>query len=256
MAMPKVANAPSTPNPFSTRFVRPDQTAYRFAQGENLHSFTTRLLAQLSSRGTAAIIGPHGTGKSTLLHTLLPRLEQVFSAVHWIRLDSATDAVAELRQRQREFRSRDRQSAAASRCLVIDGFEQLPWVARQRLVYQTLRWRQAAFRNRHGQPPQGQPPQDCLLVTAHRPQLVVATLYRTNWDDTIVRSMTEEKLEGLPWRERVTMLRAAERHAVMINHSESLHRSVRDYWFALYDEYERLRSHPPFAAGIPRRNAQ
>src|SRR5690554_1857511 len=104
MGMPAIAT-PSMPNPFSTRFVRPDQSVYRFAPGENVNSVTSRVFAQLSSRGTAAIIGPHGTGKSTLLHTLVPRLEPLFSAVDWIRLSSATDAVAELRQRQRELQT-------------------------------------------------------------------------------------------------------------------------------------------------------
>ncbi len=228
---------------------------YRFPAGEDAEAVAARLIGQLLRCGTAAIVGPHGTGKSTLLHTLLPLLKPVFPELDRIQLNSATDCLAALRAWRRGRGRRDGSNAAGDRCLVIDGFEQLGWTTRQRLIWQAMRWRKTSLFKRRGQQPQ-----TCLLVTAHRPQLAVDTLYRTLWDDRIVRRLTEEKLAGLPWPERSSMLRAADHHAMTLNHAPSACRNVRDYWFALYDEYERLRCHSPHAfapvAGSSWRNAR
>jgi hypothetical protein len=238
-------------NPFSTRFVRPDCTSYCFADGEDADAVAAATITQLTCRGTAAIIGPHGTGKSTLLHTLVQRLSDVFPRVQWIRLSSASDAARELRQWQREQAAADGTSPAKTDCLVIDGFEQLPWTSRQRLIWRSRRWAMP------GRPRDCRTPsRPCLLVTAHRPQLGIRTVYRTGWDAALVKRLTAEKLRDVPEPTRQEMLRLAEQHAARLQQGRAADRNVRDYWFLLYDAYERLRAHDSFAADTRRRNAR
>jgi hypothetical protein len=228
-------------NPFSTRFVRPDQTLYRFAGDDDAEAVANRLTELLLRRGVAAIVGPHGTGKSTLVHTLLPMVRSVFSDVHRIQFSSASDNAAVLRQwqlHQQQWRAKQPHSAdsQSTLCLVLDGFEQLHWLERQRLIWQTTRWPRASRRVSRicSRSPY-------LLLTSHRPQLGVTTFHETQWDESIVQQLTCEKLRVLPLPERLLMLRIAEREAEAMKAGSMSDRSVRDYWFTLYDEYERLR---------------
>lgn len=231
--MPLATPATPRPNPFATRFVRPDAATYRFAPGQNAQAAANNLIQWLLRRGTAAIIGPHGTGKSTLVHTLVPALGQAFAAVERVQLSSSTDALAQLRAWQRQRRSD--QTPTSARCLIIDGFEQLPWLTRQRLSLQAARWQPDGSSS--GQ----RPPRPYLLVTAHRRQIGIQTWWRTAWDDRIVAALTEEKLCDLPQAERLALLAAAARRAAAVRRAAPEQRNVREYWFALYDEYERRR---------------
>lgn len=58
-------------NPFATRWVRPGAIPFRFARSESMETIVARLQ---NNRWRGAIIGPHGTGKSTLVQSLLPTL--------------------------------------------------------------------------------------------------------------------------------------------------------------------------------------
>ena len=193
----------------------------------------------LQTHGTAAIIGPHGTGKSSLVHTLLPHLQQAFPIVTRLQLSSATDAMTELSHWQRSVAT----SLASGGCWVIDGFEQLPWLVRRRLVAQARRWRPPLARSRHS----GQAKRPCLLLTAHRRQLGVKTVLQTDWDNAVVGVLTREKLAGLPPQLRERMLGAARCQAAIM----ARHRNVRDYWFTLYDEFERLRAEGCVSSSVP-----
>jgi hypothetical protein len=59
-------------NPFSTRFIRPGATTYRFPSGVSAATLAEEFLAQ--HEGRAAIVGPHGSGKTSLLYALAPYL--------------------------------------------------------------------------------------------------------------------------------------------------------------------------------------
>ena len=60
-------------NPFSTRYIRPGAIVYQFAEGDSAAAMIDRLTA---CGGRAQIIGPHGSGKSTLVATLIESLRQ------------------------------------------------------------------------------------------------------------------------------------------------------------------------------------
>lgn len=62
-------------NPFATRYVRPGMVDWFDTDAPSLAAIARRFTEELEWR--AAIVGPHGTGKSTLLEHLIPMLGQV-----------------------------------------------------------------------------------------------------------------------------------------------------------------------------------
>lgn len=144
--------APSSPNPFATRFVAPGRLAW-IGHGEQSIPALRARFRKLGRR--AQIVGPHGSGKSTLLAHLVPLLgdgdqDLPRGEVVWLQL-RRRDPVRQLKLRSLwKLREAD--------ILVLDGFEQLSPVAR-RLVIGWTRWRRCG-----------------LLVTSHHQvQLPVLT---------------------------------------------------------------------------------
>ena len=104
-------------NPFATRFTRPDAMPFLFPEGVDADTLLARLR---HFNWRAAIVGPHGVGKSTLLYTLIPMIEQAGREVRYVALHDG-----ERRLPPEVFRhcSHDRPVQ-----LVVDGYEQLaPW---------------------------------------------------------------------------------------------------------------------------------
>jgi hypothetical protein len=77
-------------NPFATRHFAPGQIPFFFPAPHSLDSLSNQLMSQKAFRW--AIIGPHGSGKSTLIAHLLsnPNLRNAFPANTLLRLDSST----------------------------------------------------------------------------------------------------------------------------------------------------------------------
>lgn len=237
------------PNPFATRFVRPDRGEYRppafdretgtggrspengerRADHERLERIEAKTLLTLDRCGMAAIVGPHGTGKSTLLHSLRNRLRDHYSSLAWFRLHQQCRGLPAAC----EVFARPAARSCLPRCIVIDGFEQLSLVQRWRLI--------ARYRRRRFPCSKSDPTADACLVTMHRDHIGVETVYRTAWCGRQVRQLTRAKLQSLPEPLRRRMLVCAERRAEQVERLPHARRSVRDYWFCLYDDFENLR---------------
>jgi hypothetical protein len=202
---------PAWDNPFAVRHVRPGAVPYLFAEGQDAAALVRRF-ADLGRR--AAVLGPHGSGKSTLLATLLPAFAAAGHPTCQVTLHDgqrtlppeAWDTLGRL--------PADRGVA------VIDGYEQLGWLARYRL-------RSLCGRRGHG-----------LLVTAHRP-VGLPVLLGTDVSAAVARRVIAGLRQGAePPSEAELAARLRDRGG-----------NFREVLFELYDEFERDR--PPAAGRLP-----
>ncbi len=159
----------SEPNPFSTRFVRPGAIDYQRLDGGTLDQLVAEFFGRC--RGWAAIIGPHGSGKSTLIASLKPVLakDRPIFAYRF----STTD---------REFQLLWSQCSQWSdrSVIVVDGYEQLSAWGRWRL--------HAAVRRRKAG----------LLITAHQRYRSFALLMHTSVDEVQAKCLRDALLEKRP----------------------------------------------------------
>lgn len=181
-------------NPFSVRFVEPGAIPYHHPGG----------LTELAKRFEAAggwgeIVGPHGSGKSTLLASLLPHLTGW--TVRRVRLTTSERALPV-----------DLWPLPGPRpLLVIDGFEQLGWLMRRRVM-------RVCRRAGAG-----------LLVTTHR-SVGLPLLHRT---DVTPAALTWVLARLLP-ADAAAMLSGFDAAVRLRAHRGSL----RDVLFELYDRWE------------------
>jgi hypothetical protein len=126
-------------NPFSTRFIRPGAIDYLFPPGISAETLATNLQQQ-NWRGS--IIGPHGSGKSSLLAALIPVLETRGRRIIRQQLQGG--------QRQLDWPALKLHDWTSDTQVIIDGYEQLSlW---QRMLLSLRCWQRGAG----------------LLVTAHQ----------------------------------------------------------------------------------------
>lgn len=197
------ANCCSETNPFSTCRVRPGQLPYRFPAGISPGTLTARLAQH---RWCGQLIGPHGVGKTTLLHTWLPTLRAAGHALSWW-----TVRVGQRRLPPAVWTQSAEWTPAT--IVVVDGYEQLRRFERWRL----------AWRRRHA---------GCgLVVTAHRD---------VGWPTLAELTTSTETVQGL-----VTQLLAGAANSITpadVTLQRAIHGSdVRELFFALYDLYEQRR---------------
>ena len=194
-------------NPFSTRFVRPDTVEFRFAPGPKLR----QIIHRLWDKGCwGQIVGPHGSGKSTLVAMLLRH-----ASGHGIR--AVSFALHDGQRRMPAGWKRtvwDAFDRGRSTMVVVDGLEQLSRFARWRLrhVCRTSGWG--------------------LLVTAHAP-VGLPMLYRTSTNLELTVALVATLLDG---------------HDVSIDREvvrDAFHRhdgNLRLVFLDLFDHYEQLRN--------------
>jgi predicted ATPase len=193
---------PEDSNPFATRFTRPGAIEYAFPEGQD----AKKLRARLEANGWwGQIVGPHGSGKSTLLHTLVAELEARGRTVVWF----------EQTQGERSLAATDEETLAwnATTQVIVDGYEQLGWLAR--------RWLQRMCRRQRAG----------LLVTAHE-DVRLPHLWATAPDEQLVQQLVTLLQGDHAAVSAADVSRCYQEHAG----------NVRETLFALYDLYQRKRA--------------
>lgn len=110
-------------NPFSTRFTRPTVAKYLFEADES----AANIIAELEKNDwRGCIVGPHGSGKSTLIHNLIPAFETAGVSTHLISLHEG--------DRTCKLPSPNATSLSLKNIIIIDGYEQLNWYGRKRVL--------------------------------------------------------------------------------------------------------------------------
>ncbi len=201
-------------NPFCTRFVRPGVIPYQFESdaGNEAEQIVRRLT--MTPRG--AIVGPHGTGKSTLLMTLMPMLGEAFATAELVALHAPppqASRIVRLRHRRKLLhRVLERSSAVTPHgIVVVDGVEQLGWLGARAVCRLAGRRRLA------------------LLVTSHRDVHGVTTLFRTRLHPGLVCRLTDALLA-----DSTDAVADAVRASVVSRDPATVH-DLREFWFDLYD---------------------
>jgi hypothetical protein len=186
-------------NPFATCWTKPGALAFRFQADQSVEQLVTKLAAQ---DWWGQIIGPHGSGKSTLLRALMPALSAAGLQIREIQLRDGS------RWLPQEFTP-----PSDGEMIVVDGFEQLNWLARRQLK---RRCRRAGAG---------------LLVTAHAP-MGLPTLAQLSPSRRLINELVAELCAQIP--SGITSEDVAASHA-------SRGSNVREIFFDLYDRHERLR---------------
>ena len=188
-------------NPFATCWTRPGALPFHFDDGQSAKQLVAEFTAQ---QCCGAIVGPHGSGKSTLLETLKPTLREAGFRVHSIAL----------KDRQRRLPADFWSLSHTPRTIIIvDGYEQLGWFERARLMHFCRR----ASRG--------------LLVTTHSPTRIL-TLLCLAPNERLVQRLVGELAAQVSTP--ITISDIAASHAC---HGSN----VREILFDLYDRHEQMR---------------
>jgi hypothetical protein len=188
-----------TENPFCSRHVRPGATSYRFAAGESLDAVLTRL-EEHAWRGE--IVGPHGSGKSSLLTVLVPALQAAGRNVQWFELHDG--------QRKLPEGWDAPEQCPAGTILVIDGYEQLVASCKRQILKTTAR-------------------QQCgVVVTAHAAS-GLPPIVHTSTTLALAQDIVVELMAGRP--AVITRDDVADCFGTSGG-------NLREMLFALYDRYE------------------
>jgi hypothetical protein len=208
-------------NPFSTRYTRPGAIPFRFPPG----SGADQLVAQLRSQGwRGAIVGPHGSGKSSLVAALVPAIRRAGKEVLLVELHDGQRRLPVVQEKGTGVVSCQGDPAAKGNdqettpvpfsCVVIvDGYEQLSW------------WNRLGLRRVCRHRGQG------LVVTSHA-RTALPLLFRTATSLDLAQGIVASLLAGRP--ELITPEQLARRF-------ESRHGDLRELLFDLYDLYEERR---------------
>jgi hypothetical protein len=166
-------------------------------EGESL----CKLAAQFQKEGRRGqIIGPHGTGKTTLLESLIPQLEALGEKIVLVTLG----------ERRRRWLSLSSICDASTTLLVLDGGEQLSFLFR--------RWLAACCRRRG----------IGLLMTGHA-DLGLPTLWKTAMGASLACQVVEKLAAKSPFF--VTKAEVAQALS-------ATNGNLREALFRLYDVYE------------------
>lgn len=197
-------------NPFATRYTRPGAVVPLDCRGQPLD--LEGLIGRLGRLGAAAIAGPHGHGKSTLLLALADRLAAAGTPVTLLRVRHRWDgrgvaaAIA---------------TAPRGAAVLVDGWEGLGWLGRPLAVVARVRRR-------------------TLLVTTHR-TAGLPVLWHCRTSLAVLRGIVAR----LP--DHRGLIAAADLDAAYGRHGGNLRDSLSD----LYDRVERRAAGGPDLRVVP-----
>ena len=192
-------------NPFATRFTRPGALPFLFPAEVDAPKLARQLAA---NHWWGEIVGPHGTGKSSLLAELAPLLEGAGRTL--VRATLSRD------RRQPPFTAADAALWTAATQVIVDGYEQLSWWNRRTL--------QAWVRGRKAG----------LLVTTHQP-LGLPPLWRTAPTLELAQQLVARLLPSGD-----STIGAEDVASAFANSTTNL----REMLFALYDVYQSRQRRP------------
>jgi hypothetical protein len=192
---------PAHSNPFSTRFIRPGAIAYLSAPGQSPADLVKKLSA---SAWRGQIIGPHGSGKSTLIAALIEPLARsgrraLLFALHDAQRSLPRDWVRQAR-------------ADSARLVIVDGYQLLSY------------WNRLGLKRVCRQHGWG------LLATAHR-DVGFPTLARTDPSLDVAQAVVAQLLPA----GEITISPAA-----VAQSFAQCRGNLREMLFALYDQYEEI----------------
>jgi hypothetical protein len=157
------------PNPFSTRFIQPGAIPYKCFDGSTVSDLVERFLRLPTKRGS--IVGPHGSGKSTLVASIVVALDarRPETKIHSLRFSTDQFASRLLKRSVLEW--------TRSSVVILDGYEQLrlwsrlmvDWIARSRSI--------------------------SILATAHEPLRGFETIWETSVNEASSRWVVEQLLQ-------------------------------------------------------------
>lgn len=186
-------------NPFIADRIRPGAIDFIFPADVTKQQLLDKLRA---NHWRGAIIGAHGSGKSTLLQALRPALEAAGRQV----------ASFELHDGERRLPTSLRGAGAMpGGIVVVDGYEQLSWLSKVRLLW-GCQWTGCG-----------------LLVTAHQP-VTLPTLWETQTSQELALEVVRQ-LAGTG--QAAAVLSADEVSRAFASHEGN----IREMLFGLYDLY-------------------
>ena len=197
------------PNPFATRFIQPGAISYNCFDRGNVTELAKRFLELPSKRGI--IIGPHGSGKSTLIASLVAELSIILpdSKIHQLRFSTDRPAWRSLLVSTKQW--------PHSSIVVLDGYEQLKYWSRF-LIERIARTRSIS-----------------IMATAHQPIRGFEPIWRTSVSESSSRWVVEQLLQQAGHPAGVKELLQSDAWS----HSRAIHgENLRESLFDMYDWWQ------------------